>query len=106
MSSCNAKLGRQVVIKSFADKETERLFAGRKSKAVPPQMRERALSKLLVLNAATNAEDLRVPPGNRLEKLRGDREGQWAIRINQQYRVCFSFEGGDAHDVEVSKHYE
>ncbi len=68
---------------------------------MPPQVRERALSKLLVLNAATGVEDLRSPLGNRLEKLRGDREGQWSIRINQQYRVCFSFEGGDAHDVEI-----
>jgi toxin HigB-1 len=94
------------VIKSFADKDTERLFWGRKSKAVPPQLRERAEAKLRVLDAATNMEDLRVPPGNHLEKLRGYREGQWSIRINQQYRICFSFEGGDAHEVEVSKHYE
>jgi toxin HigB-1 len=94
------------VIKSFADRETERLFRGRRSKAVPPQIRERALSKLLVLNAATNVEDLRTPPGNRLEQLKGNREGQWSIRINQQYRICFEFVGGDAHEVEVSKHYE
>jgi toxin HigB-1 len=89
------------MIKSFADGETEKLFWGRKSRAVPTQVRERALSKLLVLNAATDVEDLRAPPGNRLEKLRGNREGQWSIRINQHYRVCFSFEGGDAHDVEI-----
>ena len=89
------------MIKSFANRETERLFWGRKSRAVPPPVRERALSKLLVLNAATDVKDLRTPPGNRLEKLRGDREGQWSVRINQQYRVCFSFEGGDAHDVEI-----
>jgi toxin HigB-1 len=89
------------VIRSFADKETQRLFRGRKSKAVPTELRERALSKLLVLNAATNVEDLRAPPGNRLEKLRGDREGQWSIRVNRQYRVCFSWIGADAHDVEI-----
>jgi proteic killer suppression protein len=89
------------VIKSFGDRETEKLFRGRKSKAVPPQVRERAESKLRVLDAAANMEDLRAPPSNRLEKLRGDREGQWSIRINQQYRICFSYEGGDAHDVEV-----
>jgi len=94
------------MIKSFADKETEKLFWGRMWKAVPPQTRERAVSKLQILNAATNVEDPRAPPGNRLEKLRGEREGQWSLRINQQYRICFSFEGGDAHDVEVSKHYE
>lgn len=89
------------MIKSFADRETERLFRGRKSRAVPAQVRERALAKLLVLDAATDVEELRVPPGNRLERLRGERAGQWSIRINQQYRVCFSFEGGDAYDVEV-----
>jgi proteic killer suppression protein len=93
------------VIKSFADKETERLFRGRKSKAVPTELRERALSKLLVLNAATNVEDLRAPPGNRLEKLRGDREGQWSIRVNRQYRVCFSWIGADAHDVEITDYH-
>jgi proteic killer suppression protein len=93
------------VIKSFADKETQRLFRGRKSKAVPPELRERALSKLLVLNAATNIEDLRAPPGNRLEKLRGDREGQYSIRVNRQYRVCFSWIGADAHDVEITDYH-
>jgi proteic killer suppression protein len=93
------------VIKSFADKETERLFRGRKSKAVPTELRESALSKLLVLNAATNVEDLRAPPGNRLEKLRGDREGQWSIRVNRQYRVCFSWIGADAHDVEITDYH-
>jgi toxin HigB-1 len=93
------------VIKSFADKETQRLFRGRKSKAVPTELRERALSKLLVLNAATNVEDLRAPPGNRLEKLRGDREGQWSIRVNRHYRVCFSWIGADAHDVEITDYH-
>jgi toxin HigB-1 len=90
------------VIRSFADKETERLFRGRKPKAVPTELRERALSKLLVPNAATNVEDLRAPPGNHLEKLRGDREGQYSIRVNRYYRVCFSWIGADAHDVEIS----
>ncbi len=93
------------MIKGFADKETEKLFWGRKSRAVPPQIREKALAKLLVLNAATNIEDLRVPPGNRLEKLRGVREGQRSIRINQQYRICFLFEGGDAYDVEITDYH-
>ena len=93
------------MIKSFADKETERLFGGRKSRALPLQVRERALSKLLVLNAATNVEDLRAPPGNHLEKLRGDREGQWSIRVNRQYRVCFSWIGTDAHDVEITDYH-
>jgi proteic killer suppression protein len=89
------------VIKSFADRETEKLWNGRKSKAVAAQLRERALAKLLSIGIATNVRELEVPPGNRLEKLRGDREGQWSMRINQQYRVCFRFEGGDAYEVEV-----
>ena len=93
------------MIKSFADKETQRLFRGRKSKAVPTELRERAFSKLLVLNAATNVEDLRAPPGNRLEKLRGDREGQYSIRVNRHYRVCFSWIGTDAHDVEITDYH-
>lgn len=89
------------MIKSFADKETERLWKGRKSKAVPGDVRERAVAKLTSINIATNVEELRVPPGNRLHKLSGEREGQWSISINQQYRVCFVFESGDAYDVEV-----
>jgi toxin HigB-1 len=93
------------MIKSFADKETEKLFRGGKATAVPPQIRERAFSKLLVLNAATNVEDLRAPPGNRLQKLRGDREGQYSIRVNRHYRVCFSWIGTDAHDVEITDYH-
>ena len=93
------------MIRSFADRQTERLFRGRRSRAVPTEIRERALAKLVAINVATNVEELRVPPGNRLEKLRGDREGQWSIRINQQYRVCFLFEGGDAYEVEVTDYH-
>ncbi len=89
------------MIKGFADKETERLWKGRKSKAVPGDVRERAVAKLVSINAATSVEELKVPPGNRLHKLGGDREGQWSISINQQHRVCFVFEGGDAYEVEV-----
>ena len=93
------------MIRSFADRQTERLFRGRRSRAVPTEVRERALAKLVAINVATNVEELRIPPGNRLEKLRGDREGQWSIRINQQYRVCFLFEGGDAYEVEVTDYH-
>ncbi len=89
------------MIQSFADRETEKLWNGRKSKTVLAQLRERALAKLLSIGIATNVRELEVPPGNRLEKLRGDREVQWSMRINQQYRVCFRFEGGDAYEVEV-----
>ena len=96
------------MIKSFADKETGKLFEGSKSKAVPPDVRERAESKLAVLDAAKSLEDLKVPPGNRLEGLRGDREGQHSIRINRQYRVCFVWASvaGDAHDVEITDYHD
>ena len=93
------------MIKSFADRETERLFRGRRSRAVPEQIRERALAKLISIDIADDLEELRHPPSNRLEKLRGDREGQWSVRINQQYRVCFWFEGGDAYDVEITDYH-
>ena len=89
------------MITSFADKETEKLFKGRKSKAVPPQLREKALAKLLSVDAATNVKELEAPPSNRLHKLGRDRQGQWSISINMQYRVCFEFEGGDAYKVEI-----
>ncbi len=94
------------MIKGFADKETRKLFEGGKSKAVPPDVRERAESKLVILDAAKDLEDLRVPPGNRLEALKGDRAGQHSIRINKQYRVCFVWEEGDARDVEITDYHD
>jgi len=89
------------MIKSFADKETEKLFRGRKSRAVPPQLREKALAKLLSVDIATDVQELEAPPSNHLHKLGGKREGQWALSINLQYRVCFEFEGHDAYEVEI-----
>ncbi|CAA9468724.1 MAG: hypothetical protein AVDCRST_MAG25-1831 [uncultured Rubrobacteraceae bacterium] len=89
------------MIRSFANKETERLFGGGKSHAVPPQLREKALAKLLSVDIATDVRELEAPPSNRLHKLGGKREGQWSISINKQYRVCFGFEGGDAYEVEI-----
>jgi proteic killer suppression protein len=89
------------VIRNFADRETERLFATEQSRRLPPDIQFRALAQLNRLHAATSIEDLRSPPSNRLEPLRGDRMGQWSIRINQQWRVCFRFVEGDALDVEI-----
>jgi toxin HigB-1 len=96
------------MIKSFADKETRKLFEGSKSRAVPPDVRERAESKIVVLDAAKSLDDLKLPPGNRLEALRGDREGQHSIRINRKYRVCFVWdnETGDAYDVEITDYHD
>jgi proteic killer suppression protein len=88
------------VIRSFADTDTERLFGDedvRRFRAIERQTRR----KLLLLSTAASLDDLRVPPGNRLEALAGDRKGQHSIRINRQWRLCFRWKDGDAHDVEI-----
>ncbi len=89
------------MIKSFADRETERFYQSGKSKKIPATIHKTALRKLDYLHAATLLDDLRVPPGNMLEALQGDLKGKYSIRINKQYRVVFSFENGDAHDVQI-----
>jgi proteic killer suppression protein len=77
------------MIQTFGDKDTERLFNREPVKSNPPTVRHPALRKLLLLNAAESPDDLRAPPGNRLEKLRGNRVGQHSIRVNDQWRICF-----------------
>ena len=89
------------MIRSFANAETERFFATGKSRRWPPEIRKRTVMRLTQLDSATKLDDLRVPPSNRLEALGYDRRGQWSIRINDQWRVCFRFENGDAFDVEI-----
>lgn len=89
------------VIRSFADKETERIFGRRFSRKLPPEIQRSARRKLEVLNVARVLDDLRVPPGNRLEKLVGNRQGQHSIRINQRWRICFVWRRGDTYDVEI-----
>jgi proteic killer suppression protein len=89
------------MIASFRDKETERLWRTGKSHRIPADLQRRAFKKLAILNAAVALENLRVPPGNDLEALRGNRSGQYSIRINDQYRVCFVWRDGNAFDVEV-----
>ena len=89
------------MIRSFASAETERLFATGTSRRLPPQIRERAARRLTQLNAATSLNDLRSPPSNRLEALKHDRKGQWSMRINDQWRICFRFSDGDAFEVEI-----
>ncbi|MGH8765521.1 MAG: type II toxin-antitoxin system RelE/ParE family toxin [Burkholderiales bacterium] len=89
------------MIRSFASAETERFFATGKSRRLPPEIRKRTAMRLTQLNAATRLDDLRVPPSNRLEALKRERSGQWSIRINDQWRICFRFENGDAIDVEI-----
>lgn len=78
---------------------------GRRSRAVSGQAVRRAQLKLAQLDQVESVEELKIPPGNRLRALGGDREGQWAIRINDQYRICFRFENGDAYDVEATDYH-
>ena len=89
------------MIASFRDRETERLWRSGKSRRFPADLRLRAFKKLAILNAAITLDNLRVPPGNQLEALSGDRAGQHSIRVNDQYRVCFVWRDGNAFDVEV-----
>jgi len=89
------------MIQSFASPETERFFTTGKTRRLPPKLLKRAAMRLIQLNGAVRVEDLRLPPSNRLEALAHDRAGQWSIRINDQWRVCFRFENGDAYDVEI-----
>jgi len=89
------------VIQSFADSETERFYKTGRSRRLPPEIRVRAAMRLTQIDAATQIEDLKQPPSNRLEALKGDRKGQWSIRINHQWRVCFRFAKGDAYDVAI-----
>lgn len=89
------------MIRSFASRETERLFRRQFSRKLPHDIQRRARVKLEILDAAENLEDLRIPPSNRLEKLIGDREGQYSIRINNQWRICFEWREGDAYQVEI-----
>jgi toxin HigB-1 len=89
------------VIKSFGDRDTERLFRRQPARRLGADVQRTALRKLRMLDAATSLEDLRIPPSYRLEKLKGDRAGQYSIRINRQWRVCFVWRSGDARDVEI-----
>ena len=89
------------MIKSFGDRDTERLFSREPVRRFPADLLRTMLRKLVALDAAEALADLRVPPGNRLEKLKGRRSGQYSIRINDQWRVCFGWKDGDAHDVEI-----
>jgi len=89
------------MIASFRDKETERLWLSGKSRRLPADLRLRAFKKLAILNAAVTLDNLRVPPGNQLEPLRGSRSGRHSIRVNDQYRACFVWRGGNAFEVEI-----
>jgi len=89
------------MIQSFRDRETEKVFRREGGRKLPRDVQRIAQRKLAVLDAAESLQDLRVPPGNRLERLAGDREGQHSIRINDQWRLCFRWRDGNAHDAEI-----
>jgi proteic killer suppression protein len=93
------------MIRGFSDTDTEMLFQGQRPKRLPNQIHRVALRKLLVLDAADSLQDLRIPPGNRLEKLKGKREGQHSIRINNQWRICFDWHDGDAYAAEITDYH-
>jgi len=93
------------VIKSFKDAETEKVFARQLSRRLPTGIQQIALRKLRMLNNAVSFNDLRIPPANRLEKLVGDRGGQYSIRINDQWRICFEWQDGDAFNVEITDYH-
>lgn len=93
------------VIRTFADRRTQELFATGAAKRFPPDVARRAARKLEYVDLARTLEDLKVPRGNRLHALKGDREGQHAISVNEQWRICFRFVDGDAYDVEVCDYH-
>jgi proteic killer suppression protein len=89
------------VILSFSDPEAEKIWSGQTSKKLPQEIQVKARMKLRMLDAAVKVEDLKVPPGNRLHRLEGDRAGQYSISINMQYRICFKWNEGNAQEVEI-----
>jgi len=95
----------RIVILSWKDKEAARLWLGSPSRRLPPGIQRSARRKLLMLHAAAVLSDLRIPPGNRLHSLTGDRAGQHSISINDQWRICFVWRDGNAHDVEITDYH-
>jgi toxin HigB-1 len=93
------------VIASFADRDTEALFRRERAKRIDPRIQRAALRKLRYLNNAASLDDLRVPPGNRLEALAGKRAGQHSIRVNEQWRIVFTWRDGRAHDVAIADYH-
>jgi proteic killer suppression protein len=93
------------MIRSFRDQDTRRVFEREPARQLSVSLQRRALRRLVMLDAATELADLRLPPGNRLEKLAGDREGQHSIRINDEWRICFVWREGDAYEVEITDYH-
>jgi proteic killer suppression protein len=93
------------VIQSFRDHETEHIYHRQRSRKLPPEIQQIALRKLRMLNNAASLNDLRIPPANRLEKLSGDHEGKYSIRINDQWRICFEWYENNAYQVEITDYH-
>ncbi len=89
------------MIRNFRDKETQKIFERQRSRKLPSDIQQVALRKLRMLNRSQTLQELRIPPANRLERLSGDRDGQYSIRINDQWRICFEWQDGDAINVEI-----
>ena len=94
------------MIRSFADRRTANVFNGVRERTVPASILKRAQGKMDRMNAAARIDDLRIPPGNRLERLSGDRNGQYSIRVSRSWRLCFEWRDGDAFKVELNDHYD
>jgi proteic killer suppression protein len=94
-----------LLIRSFANKDTQRVFQRLTSKRLSIEVQRTAYRKLIIIDAAEAINDLRIPPGNRLEKLKGDRDGQFSIRINDQWRICFCWKDDDAYEVEITDYH-
>ncbi len=89
------------MIRNFKDKETQKIFERQRSRKLPSDIQQVALRKLRMLNRSQTLQELRIPPANRLERLSGDRDGQYSIRVNDQWRICFDWQDGDAMNVEI-----
>jgi proteic killer suppression protein len=105
LANCHVIVYSRFMIKTFADKETQKLFVTGKSKRLPSDLLRRAIRRLEFIHFANDINDLLVPPSNRLHALKGDRKGQHSISINDQWRICFRFIEGDAYDVEINDYH-
>ena len=105
LDNCHVTVYFISMIKTFANKETQRLFVTGKSKRIPSDLLRRAIRRLEFIHFANDINDLLVPPSNRLHALKGDRKGQQSISINDQWRICFRFIEGDAYDVEITDYH-
>jgi toxin HigB-1 len=105
LDNCHVMVYSTFMIKTFADKETQKLFVSGKSKHIPSDLLRRAIRRLEFIHFANDINDLSVPPSNRLHALKGDRKGQHSISINDQWRICFRFIEGDAYDVKITDYH-